>query len=60
MDSKACPRALPKTSTGRPCSCDGIGLDVALFAVKKNKLWIWKAVCSHSGQVIDWEFGGRD
>ena len=33
---------------------------MALFAVKKNKLWIWKAVCSHSGRLIDWEFGGRD
>ena len=60
MDSKTCPRALPKASTGRSCSCDGIGWDVALFAVKKNKLWIWKAMCSHSGRLIDWEFGSRN
>ena len=33
---------------------------MALFALKKNKLWIWKAVCSHSGRLIDWEFGSRD
>lgn len=33
---------------------------MALFTVKKNKLWIWKAVCSHSCRLIDWEFGSRD
>ena len=60
MDSKTCSRTLSKTPTRRPHSCNGVGWNVALFKVKKNKLWIWKAVCSHSGRLIDWEFGSRD
>lgn len=27
---------------------------------KKNKLWIWKAFCRNTKQLIDWECGGRD
>ena len=27
---------------------------------KKNKLWIWKAYCRDTGQLIDWECGNRD
>ena len=34
--------------------------DVALFAFKKNKLWLWKAYCRDTGQLIDWECGNRD
>ena len=34
--------------------------DVALFKIKKNKLWIWKAYRRETGELIDWECGGRD
>ena len=27
---------------------------------KKNKLWIWKAYRQETGELIDWECGGRD
>jgi len=27
---------------------------------KTNKLWIWKAYCRDTGQLVDWECGGRD
>ena len=33
---------------------------MALFAFKKNKLWLWKAYCRDTGQLIDWECGNRD
>ena len=33
---------------------------MALFRVKKNKLWIWKAYCRTTKQLVDWECGGRD
>ena len=26
----------------------------------KNQLWIWKAYCRETGELIDWECGGRD
>jgi IS1 family transposase len=29
-------------------------------AFKKNKLWIWKAYCRDTGQLIDRECGDRD
>ena len=32
----------------------------ALYKVKKNKLWIWKAYRRETGELIDWECGGRD
>ena len=28
--------------------------------VKKNKLWIWKALSRETGQLIDWDCGNRD
>ena len=31
-----------------------------IILVQKNKLWIWKASCRDSGQLIDWECGDRD
>ena len=34
--------------------------NVALYKVKKNKLWIWKAYRRETGELIDWECGGRD
>lgn len=33
---------------------------MALSRVKKNKLWIWKAYRRETGELIDWECGGRD
>ena len=33
---------------------------MALPTFKKNKLWIWKAYCVDTGQLIDWECGNRD
>lgn len=27
---------------------------------KKNKLWIWKAYRRETGELVDWECGGRD
>ena len=33
---------------------------MAFFTFKKNKLWIWKAYCADTGQLIDWECGNRD
>ena len=27
---------------------------------KNNKLWIWKAYCRDTGQLVDWECGDRD
>ena len=33
---------------------------MALSALKKRKLWIWKAYCRDTRQLIDWECGGRD
>jgi IS1 family transposase len=33
---------------------------VALSTLKKTKVWIWKAYCRNTHQLIDWECGGRD
>lgn len=27
---------------------------------QKKQLWIWKAYCRETGELIDWECGGRD
>ena len=32
---------------------------MALFGVKKTQVWIWKAYCRTTGQLIDWECGDR-
>ena len=31
-----------------------------IFKKKKNNLWIWKAYYRETGELIDWECGGRD
>ena len=31
-----------------------------IISIKKNKIWIWKAYDRISGELIDWECGGRD
>lgn len=33
---------------------------MALSKKKSNQLWIWKAYDRASGQLVDWECGGRD
>ncbi|MCL1886106.1 MAG: IS1 family transposase [Dehalococcoidia bacterium] len=32
---------------------------MAFFGVKKNKVWVWKAYCRTTGQLVDWECGDR-
>ena len=32
---------------------------MALCPFKKNKIWIWKAYCRTTGELIDWELGNR-
>lgn len=36
------------------------GRDVALYPLKKRQVWIWKASCRDTRELIDWECGGRD
>src|SRR5512135_1771930 len=31
-----------------------------IISKKSNKLWIWKAYCRNTGQLVDWECGDRD
>jgi insertion element IS1 protein InsB len=31
-----------------------------IFLKKSHKVWLWKASCPATGQLIDWECGGRD
>ena len=33
---------------------------MAFYKKKSNKLWIWKAYCRDTGQLVDWECGDRD
>jgi insertion element IS1 protein InsB len=33
---------------------------VALSPKKRRKLWIWKALDRHTGQLLDWECGRRE
>ena len=33
---------------------------MAFYKLKKNQVWIWKAYCRNTHQLIDWECGGRD
>ena len=33
---------------------------MALHTFKKKQVWIWKAYCRNTRQLIDWECGGRD
>ena len=32
---------------------------MALCLIEKNKVWIWKAYCRTTGELIDWELGDR-
>src|SRR5215213_1471461 len=49
-----------KARAGRPRGGDRAGRDVALSEKKSEPLWIWKAWDRASGQLVDWECGGRD
>lgn len=33
---------------------------MAFLKFKKKQVWIWKAYCGETGELIDWECGGRD
>ena len=33
---------------------------MAFFRLKKKQVWIWKAYCRNTHQLIDWECGRRD
>ena len=35
-------------------------LDEMWHYLKKNKLWIWKAFCRDTGELIAWQCGDRD
>src|SRR5215210_4858534 len=45
---------------GRSGRGDPARRDVALSEKKSEPLWIWKAWDRASGQLVDWECGGRD
>ena len=32
---------------------------MAFSGVKKNKVWVWKAYCRSTGQLVKWECGDR-
>src|SRR5215207_1238090 len=50
----------PEARAGRPRGGDRARRDVALSEKKSEPLWIWKAWDRASGQLVDWECGGRD
>src|SRR5215212_1255884 len=49
-----------KARAGRSGGGDRARRDVALSEKKSETLWIWKAWDRASGQLVDWECGGRD
>src|SRR4051794_5436710 len=53
-------RLRPEARAGRPSGGDRARRDVALSEKKSEPLWIWKAWDRASGQLVDWECGGRD
>ena len=57
-------KTFAKTHYEKPAPADAIlvELDEMWHYVKskKNKLWIWKAYRRETGELIDWECGGRD
>src|SRR5215207_8597789 len=53
-------RLRAKTRAGRTSGGDRARRDVALPEKKSEPLWIWKAWDRASGQLVDWECGGRD
>ena len=61
MDTKLPRKTLttPRTPAHR-YRCAWTWWNVALSEKKKNKLWIWKAVCHDTAKLIAWECGDRD
>src|SRR5215218_310803 len=53
-------RLRAKTRARRPGGGDRARRDVALSEKKSEPLWVWKAWDRASGQLVDWECGGRD
>src|SRR5215210_1455048 len=53
-------RLRAKTRAGRTSGGDRARRDVAGSEKKSEPLWIWKAWDRASGQLVDWECGGRD
>src|SRR5215213_9531994 len=50
----------PQARAGGPGRGDRARRDVALSEKKSEPLWVWKAWDRASGQLVDWECGGRD
>src|SRR3954451_11378372 len=53
-------RLRPEARAGRTSGGDRARRDVALSKKKSEPLWIWKAWDRATGQLVDWECGGRD
>src|SRR3954467_13619411 len=53
-------RLPPEARAGRTSGGDRARRDVALLEKKSEPLWIWKAWDRATGQLVDWECGGRD
>src|ERR1700722_301019 len=51
--------ALREAGTEWPDDRYGIGRAMALPGEKTQKLWIWKAMDSNTGELLDWECGDR-
>ena len=52
-----------KTHYEKPAAGDAIYVELDEmwhYLKSKNKLWIWKAYRRETGELIDWECGGRD
>src|SRR5215210_4225261 len=49
-----------EAGAGRPGGGDRARRDVARSEKKSEPLWVWKAWDRASGQLVDWECGGRD
>src|SRR5215207_3300675 len=53
-------RLRAEARAGRTSGGDRARRDVALSEKKSQPLWVWKAWDRASGQLVDWECGGRD
>src|SRR3954462_14866158 len=53
-------RLRPEARAGRTSGGDRARRDGALSEKKSEPLWVWKAWDRASGQLVDWECGGRD
>src|SRR5215212_900326 len=54
------PGLRPEAQARGPGGGDRARRDVALPEKKSRPLWVWKAWDRASGQLVDWECGGRD